>query len=230
VNNSPGDSTEEIARSFPDVLYCEPGENVGFGRAVNLGASEVREQFVVVANPDAHPSEGTVSALIDFLSAHPEAAVAAPRMSYPDGSIYRNSKRPMSLIRMAFEAVGWPQVLQVSRTTREHEAPHRTECVIAAFMLCRVSAGVDIGWFDESIFLFGEDQDICRRFTEAGWEIWYAAAGNVLHESGHSWRQRPKAAQQNLDLARTRELAADQGELAASIYRLTRRLRRAGVS
>jgi N-acetylglucosaminyl-diphospho-decaprenol L-rhamnosyltransferase len=53
VDNSPGDGTGEIVqREFPHVVYLAPNENLGFGRANNLGYARTRGELVLFLNPD----------------------------------------------------------------------------------------------------------------------------------------------------------------------------------
>jgi GT2 family glycosyltransferase len=224
VNNSPGDATQAIVDGYPGVTYHELGRNAGFGTAVNYATDYVEEDFVLLANPDTRADANTTTELLQFLQANPSAAIAAPRMRFPDGRLYCNSQHRLSLTRMAFETLGWPEAFQVSRTRRSHRSPHETDYVIGSFMLCRVAACESVGWFDDSIFLFGEDQDLCRRLRRAGWEIWYAGVGGAVHSSGHSWRQGPDSAREHFREARYRELRADAGVLPAGLYRAAARL------
>jgi GT2 family glycosyltransferase len=220
ANNSGEDETRAIVERFPDVVYRQLDANLGYGRAVNIALEDVSQEFVVLANPDARSDDRTTSELMRFLVSHPRAAIAAPRMWEANGRLYRNSKRPLSLMRMGFEALGGPEAFQVSRPRRSHEAPHLSDYVIGSFVICRVTACESVGWFDESIFLFGEDQDLCRRLRSEGWEVWYAGVGNVIHSSGHSWRQLPDSARQHFRRARYRQLKADAGPIQAGLYRL----------
>ena len=73
--------------------------------------------------------------------------------------------------------------------------------------------------FDESIFLFGEDQDLCRRLRRGGWEIWYSPVGEVRHLSGHSWRQLSDRGRRHFREARYRELRRAAGTVDAELYR-----------
>jgi GT2 family glycosyltransferase len=234
VNNNPGDGTAAAVAGCPGVVYLDSRENVGFGRAVNRAREYVRSDFVVVANPDTVQEESTPSQLLDFLAGHPCAGLAAPRMVYADGRLYRNSKREVSLVRMMFEALGGPHALQISHPERRHRTAHRTGYVIAAFIAARVEALDSIGWFDESIFLFGEDQDLCRRLRQQGWEVWLAPVGRVMHLSGHSRRQIPAESRRLLRAARYRDFKASGKRLQAESYRglvaLREHIRRTGVA
>jgi GT2 family glycosyltransferase len=218
VNNSPGDESAGV-RSLPRVVYRESASNVGFGRAINSARDLVAGRYVALVNPDTTQEPGTIAALHAFLEEHERCAVAAPRMVTADGDVYPNSKHDMSAARLLFSALGWPESLGVNRTRAEHAHSHRTDYVIGSFVLCRVSALDEVGWFDESIFLFGEDQDLCRRVRSHGWEVWYVPVGAVRHLSGHSWRQLSDHGRRLFREARYRELRHAAGPIDAELYR-----------
>jgi GT2 family glycosyltransferase len=218
VNNSAGDSTEAEIEGLTQAIYLPSAANVGFGRAVNSARPHIARDYVVLANPDTRQSHSTVGQAVRFLEEHPAAALVGPRMVHPDGSVYRNSQHALTLSRMIAERVGWPNQLRIQRTIAEHGVPHVTDYVIGSFMVLRRAALDSVGWFDENIFLFGEDQDLCRRLRRAGWEVWYAPVGQVVHAGGHSWRQLSDRGRHSFRQARRRELRADSGRLAALLY------------
>jgi GT2 family glycosyltransferase len=228
VNNSRGDGTAAAVEDIPYVTYVEPAENIGFGRAVNMVRDQLKNDYVVLANPDTTQSCQTVSNAIAFLEQLPRAAVVGPRMLLPDGTLARNSQHSLSVVRMVAERVGWPEKLRVARSHSEHETAHLTEFVIGSFLICRRTALDAVEWFDESIFLFGEDQDLCRRLRLAGWEVWYAPLGEVVHERGHSWRQLDDEGREWFRRARRRELSAESGRVGVAIYSVLEKLSRAG--
>ena len=62
----------------------------------------------------------------------------------------------------------------------------RIEAVAAACLLVRASAFHAVGRMDEEYFLYVEDTDLCRRFADAGWEIWIDPETQVIHQWGRS--------------------------------------------
>jgi GT2 family glycosyltransferase len=236
VNNSPGDSTQNAISDVDEVVYLEPGSNVGFGRAVNFARRLVREPFVVLANPDTLQRGETITAVLSFFADHPRAGIVAPRMVGRGNERYLNSQHATSLVRMLFQSLGWPSALAMTRSKKDHERAHLSAYVIGSFVVCRVAALEEIDWFDESIFLFGEDYDLCQRMHQAGREVWFATVGEVVHLSGHSWRQLNDEGRALFRSARYRGLRR-RGKTRAEIYRRTvwlldlyRRWRRSGTS
>lgn len=165
------------------------------------------------------PVVTTTSELVAFLSERPQAGIAGPRMCHADGTLYRNSQRFLTLPRMFFQRIGWSARFSMSQPLNAFEASHETDYVIGSFLVCRTKVLHEVGWFDSSTFLFGEDQDLCRRVRARGWEVWYANRGAVVHDSGHSWQQLDDRGRSAFREARTRELRVNRGRFQALVYR-----------
>lgn len=216
VNNSIEDPLEDTLAGISGVTLLNSETNLGFGSGVNLARSHITQPYVVVANADAVQSDNTASKLVEFLGEHPRAAMVGPHMVHTDGSLFLNSHHDLSLLR--FVGAFWHPSLGHSRPAKDHWTIHLTDLVIAAFVTARVEALDALDWFDTSIFMFGEDQDLCRRLRRGGWEIWFAPLGRVEHISGHSWRQDPETAHEMLKQARYRELLKARGKASAFAY------------
>ncbi len=218
VNNSPGDGTAAALARLERVAVIDSPGNIGYGSAANRGRLGDSE-FVVFANPDTTQSPDTVSTTVRFLQQHKRAAMVAPRMVNPDGKLYLNSQRLLTLPRMLGERLRLPiGRLRLERSPAEHGRAHQTEYVIGSYVVCRRRALDEVGWFDESIFLFGEDQDLCRRLRSADWQVWFAPVGRVVHSSGHSWKQLDDRGHALLREARLRELRREGLSFQALLY------------
>jgi hypothetical protein len=68
------------------------------------------------------------------------------------------------------------------------------DAVNGAFMLMRRAALDQVGLFDEGYWMYMEDLDLCYRFKQRGWLVWYEPSATVMHvkagTSGEhrSWR------------------------------------------
>lgn len=64
--------------------------------------------------------------------------------------------------------------------------PVEKDWVLGAAMLFDVQAMKDVGWFDESFFLFYEEKDLCLRAAQAGKKILYCPSICFPHLKGQS--------------------------------------------
>jgi GT2 family glycosyltransferase len=61
-------------------------------------------------------------------------------------------------------------------------------------MMLRRRAVEEIGLFDERLFVYMDDVDLCERVRRAGWHVWYAADCTATHFMGASSKRAPQGA------------------------------------
>jgi GT2 family glycosyltransferase len=82
IDNGSDEAGRERLASLP-VERIDPGENLGYAGAVNLGVARSRSELVVLMNPDVLVLPGCLPALVEALLAG--AAVAGPRFYWDRG-------------------------------------------------------------------------------------------------------------------------------------------------
>jgi hypothetical protein len=88
VDNSPGDGAGEIVRrDFPWVRYLAAPENLGFGRANNLGFVLTSGECVLFLNPDTVANAEALGHCVRRLRAEPGIGLISPRLVLADGSL-----------------------------------------------------------------------------------------------------------------------------------------------
>jgi GT2 family glycosyltransferase len=180
VDNASTDDTVFHARAAGFDVY-ETGSNRGFGAACNEGLRLASTEFVLICNPDVRPSPDALELLVGALSRRPTAAIAGAACDRP-GYARR------------FSTIGgnvWgflPGWLQRRLKRLSPEAPvesgdaHVVDYVVGAFMLCRVAALREVDGFDERFFLYSEEEDLCRRLAQCGWQTLLLPEVDVAHE------------------------------------------------
>ncbi len=90
VDNGSTDGTVEALRErFPEVEVIETGDNLGFGRANNIGISIARERgcdYVYLLNQDAWVDPDTIGRMVEIHRANPEYFVLSPMQLTGDRS------------------------------------------------------------------------------------------------------------------------------------------------
>ena len=188
LDNHSGDDTLEAAREHPWVDARDIGENVGFGRANNLGFARATGRAVLALNPDTVVPAGALRACLDELWASPGIGVLSPKLVDPEGRLDRRCKRGFPTMWSSFcYFTGLDQHLHDRRSTRytagwlPEDQAGDVESVMGAFMLMPREALMQVGGFDEQFFMYAEDIDLCLRFIEAGWRVHYWPEVTVVH-------------------------------------------------
>jgi N-acetylglucosaminyl-diphospho-decaprenol L-rhamnosyltransferase len=190
VDNASSDDPAAAAGGWKgERRFIALDRNAGFGTAANAGTEAARHEAVVLLNPDAALVDSSLERLVEV--ALSRNILAGPRLLNPDGSAQPSASGP---------PVGvWPWVgalipgaLQ-PRFVRARTEPWRLEtstrvawltgaCVAAPRSLLR-----ELGPFDATIHLYGEDMDLGLRAARAGVESWFCPdVSTVVHRGGAS--------------------------------------------
>ncbi len=183
---------ELVHRRFPKARLVEV-ENRGLAAGWNEGIRRAAGRYVLLLNADAWLLDDAAETLAAFADAHPEAAVVAPRLRNPDGSLQRSVRGFPTLWRLATEYLFLRKLAPRTRLLNafyaggfDHESVREAEFVMGAVMLVRRDAIDAVGLLDESFFLFSEETDWHYRFVRAGWKVLFIPEAEAVHVGGAS--------------------------------------------
>lgn len=174
VDNASGDGSAELAERL-GAQVLRNARNEGYGRANNRGVRAAGTPFVLIVNPDLELATGAVAALLAAAEAWPDAAAFAPRIVEPSGRVFL---QPRSLLS--------PAHLNQARQIVLPEGDACLPFLSGACLLLRREVFLALGGFDPAIFLFYEDDDLCRRLRQAGHALVHVDAAAARHARGGS--------------------------------------------
>ena len=189
VDNGSSDGTVAYLER-EGVPHLALPRNVGFARAMNLGAARVRAAAIFGLNADTVAEPGAVRTLLAALEADSslggvqsrilqledeERDVTSARL-YSAGQALTRDGRAIEL------GAGEPQSPRYLR-------PAEVFGVCGAACLLRRELFDDLGGYDESYFAFYEDVDLNVRARIAGWSFGYVPEAVVWHLGNASWKQ-----------------------------------------
>jgi len=192
VDNDPELSVRpQLSNNFPDAQWIVAGKNLGFAAGCNMGWRLAKGANILFLNPDTMV---TSSAITQCLSALDRADAIGCRLINGRGFFLPESKRDIPSLRSAaFKITGLaslfpssPLFNQYAMGEMKERASGEVNVLTGAFMLVRKDVLENLGGFDESFFLYGEDIDFCKRMKEAGYVIRYEGEQAVIHCKGAS--------------------------------------------
>jgi GT2 family glycosyltransferase len=199
-NGSAGEDLELVVREFPHLHVIANSRNLGFAAAVNQGVKRSRGRYLLLLNPDAFLSAGSLRSLVSFLDAEPGVGIVGPRIVNPDGSLQGSAR---AFPRLATALFGRTSLLsrlfpgnpftrrQVLVLAARRDRPQPVDWVSGACMFVRRRVLDEVGLLDERFFLYWEDADICWRARQGGWLVVYHPRVSVTHLIGACSRRAP---------------------------------------
>jgi GT2 family glycosyltransferase len=194
VDNGSIDGSDLVADSRPGVSLIRAGENLGFGRACNRGASHARSEFLLFLNPDAALQANTLQTAMDFMTDPVNSAIAICGVQLKDdsGHVARSCTRFPRELGLVAHAVGLTRLVPrwgYFMADWSHAETREVDHVIGAFFLVRRRVFEQIGGFDERFFLYLEDLDFSYRARKVGFRSVYLAGTQAFHAGGGTSKQ-----------------------------------------
>lgn len=211
IDNASRDGTADaLSNRIPHARIVRNKVNAGFGKANNAGIALVDTRYALLLNPDCEIQVAALEHLLEAAERYPDAAIVAPQA-------WRSQERVQPSYRQAFFERRAKSVYRIPDATCSAKWLH------GCCWLVRVDAFRKLGGFDERFFLYYEDDDLCLRALQAGYDCLLEPQARVLHlggaSSAPSWRSEVF---KQFHFFRSRHLIIGKylGQAAARRYRL----------
>lgn len=190
VNNGEEKIETIVKKILTNAVYIKSHKNVGYGKGNNIGAKHSKGTFLFILNPDTYIQKGTIDKLCTFLQRNRNAAVVAPTLLYPNGTMYElqgtETLTPFSgiaahsFVNTLFPKNPISQRYYLLNTLKSKVREVKT--VPGCAFLIRKSIFSEVGQFDEKIFLYFEESDLGMRLQKKGYKLFIIPNANVIHD------------------------------------------------
>jgi N-acetylglucosaminyl-diphospho-decaprenol L-rhamnosyltransferase len=174
VDNGSTDNTKELIQTLiPRAITVALPQNLGFGAANNRGFEKCITKYIAIVNPDIAFSTAALELLLATAERFDQAAFIAPQLIDKEGKPDVSYRFPRYLPGTASWKAKGP-------------AAQALTCVgfaSGAFLLAKRQALQTLNGFDESFFLYYEDDDLCTRAFALGMTIIVEPMAVVTHFS-----------------------------------------------
>jgi hypothetical protein len=186
-------------REFPEVHLIRQKPNLGFAGGNNRALKAASGRYFLLLNSDTVVPPGWLAPLVEYADAHPRAGLIGPKLINPDGTLQYSCRRFPTLGAGLFRHTPLEWLAPRNRFTGDylmrdwdHAAPRAVDWLSGACLMSRRTMVEEIGPLDDSYFMYFEDVDWAKRAHQAGWEVHYLPAPEVIHEIGRSSDRRPR--------------------------------------
>lgn len=187
-NASTDGSVEMIEHDFPWVVLVQSKENLGFGRANNVGIRQARGTYVFLLNSDTVIVGNAIEKLYECATHHPKSFIG-PKLLNMDRSD-QTSCGPFFTLPVTF-AVLFLKGDRLKMTRWSPSKMTKVDWVSGAAMIAPRQVFLDDLLFDEKIFMYMEEIDLLMRARKKGYTTYFYPGSTIVHlGSGSSTNRR----------------------------------------
>lgn len=179
LDNASGETLDDLLQEFPGCRTFSSERNLGFGGGHNLLASKVGSPYLLILNPDVEfISPNTGLRLLSVLRTDETIKVVGPKLIALTGQAQAYDHGRLRGPRAQLAVRGGDSYWRATNVAQDVAWVSGAALLVEHAMFARVDG------FDENLFLYKEDEDLCLRIRRAGGRVFYEPSVVVRHHGG----------------------------------------------
>lgn len=189
VDNGSTDGSADSLPTLENMQVIKTGQNLGFGKACNLGAQGSCSEFLLFLNPDSRLYAETVQIALAYMEvpANESVGICGVQLRDETDQISKSCTRFPGASDFVCHALGLDHFFpKLGHFMSEwaHDSTRQVDHVMGAFFLVRRQMFETLNGFDERFFVYLEDLDLSFRAKQAGWNSVYLTEAQAFHLGG----------------------------------------------
>ncbi|MBI5374444.1 MAG: glycosyltransferase family 2 protein [Candidatus Schekmanbacteria bacterium] len=220
-NCSTDGSREHIKKVYPHIRLIENKDNSGFSRAHNQAFRIARGDFIIPLNYDIVLEPTFIEEMVN-------AANGSDDIGMVSGKLFKKIEEDKTSI-LDSTGITMNNMFSADRGENENDNGRFNKCEFlfgasgaAPLLKKEMLEDIRIGdeYFDEDMFIYVEDVDLCWRAQLSGWKCIFTPYAVAYHERGATRKDSEKIKREYLTIGyRNRYLAIFKNSFAGTIIR-----------
>lgn len=188
-NASKDDSCSFIKKYYKDIILIESKENLGFGRANNLGIKIARGKYVLLLNSDTILINNAPKILFDFMQKNEKVGVCGGKLVTKEGELNISfGKLPSVFTELCSQPKFYIIKLKNTIVSKKRTKLNcqEVEWISGADMFLRKKVLDEVGCFDDDFFMYYEETELISRIRKK-YKIYFVPEAEIIHLEGGSF-------------------------------------------
>lgn len=179
-NASTDNSVQELLSIPPENFKLIKNEkNLGFSKGNNAAAKTAKGKYLLFLNSDTEVLDKGISGMVKLMEENQKIGILGAKLKNPDGTNQKSAGKFYTLFNAMVMIFGGERLgfLRFS-PSRQKEVDWVSG---AAFMITK-EVFDNIGGFDENLFMYIEDMELCFRLRKEGYKIMFYPNVSIVHK------------------------------------------------
>lgn len=163
-----------------EIQLIQNKENYGFSKGCNIGAAHAKGSYLLFLNSDTVVEDAKLLQMQNFLEQHTEIGIIGGKLKNNDGSYQASAGVFYTLPRVFLLLLGFERLGKLRYSP--HEGRY-VDWVSGAMLMVEKAFFEKVGGFDENLFMYMEDMELCYRVKKAKKEVYFYSDCIVEHVS-----------------------------------------------
>ena len=193
VDNASTDGSKRYFQNDDRITYIYNTENLGFGRANNVGIDIAKGRNILFLNSDTLLINDAISVLSEYLDENKDVGACG-------GNLYDKNMNPTHSYKRILPSIFWefsilfcsfPERLLFGKNAEFNHSCKALDVgyITGADLMVPKHVLNDCGVFSPDFFMYYEETDLCSRIKKAKYKIRSVPSAQIIHLEGASSKQ-----------------------------------------
>lgn len=198
VDNASTDNSYQLLSNYPQIKYIESPNNLGFGKANNLGYQYTSGDYILLLNSDTILKNNALFYFVEnFKKQSPNIACIGSWLQSTDGSLNNSGGNFPSIKRSLFSTLEfYMRCIGINKQNRiaisNQDEIKEIDYIIGADLCIRRNIIEELGMFDPDFFMYYEETEMQYRYHNAGYKMLIIPGPQIVHLERASTRNKNK--------------------------------------
>jgi GT2 family glycosyltransferase len=182
-NGSTDDSVAFVQQHYPSIRCIVLPKNEGFARGYNLALKQIQATYYILLNSDVAVTPQWITPVLNLMEANPQIAACQPKiLSWQNKNCFEYAGAAGGFI----DKLGYPfcrgrlwNIVEIDQG--QYNDIQEVFWASGACLFVRAAIFWNLGGFDESLWAYYEEIDLCWRIHRKGLQVYYCGHSTVYH-------------------------------------------------
>lgn len=208
------EALKKFSQKKDNLIFLDTRRNPGFGAGNNFGAKKAKGEYLLFINTDVLFRDNVLKKALSWVKAHPEVGAYSCKLLNKDLTVQATGGYFPTLFRVfawQFFIDDLPFIRSFIKPIHPHEPhfsiidrfkqkrkrktnskssfynqPHSLDWVTGAFTIIPRKLFEKLNGFDENIWMYAEELELCYRIKKLGYQVAYQTSPSIIHLGGSS--------------------------------------------
>ena len=163
---------KQIIEKFNIKEYFIPNKNLGYSKGHNFLSKMVDTKYILILNADCQINEDSIKNLLSSYEKYTDSGILGPTSFDKDFKYTYNGGQ-------SFENENKTEITEISGDTCFQK-------ILGSAMLIEKKLFLEVGMFNENMFLFFSDYDLCKKINRSNKSVIQIRSATSIHTHGKS--------------------------------------------
>jgi GT2 family glycosyltransferase len=175
-----GEIDSEIKKNgYKNIKIIRNAENVGFSKGCNQGASKALGKYLLFLNNDTLVEDNGIMRMVEYMEKNEDVAILGGQLKNPNGEKQASTGKFYTLFNTFLLLIS---MQRFGVTDKNPTTISEVDWVKGALLMIRKNIFEKLAGFDERIFMYTEDMELCYRAKLLGYKTYFYPDVNVIHQ------------------------------------------------